>query len=101
LLPSKIANRIEVVADVDDFKLQVPAGILSDARVNLLGYLRTGHREIWSDPVEIILDGSPPQLGSIRVLPSRKVVKETPLEVSASAHDNNLSGVAGVKVGVA
>src|SRR5690606_7448466 len=62
---------------------------------------RTGDRDTWSEPVEIILDGSPPRLGSVRVQPSQRIAAQTPLEISVSADDSGLSGVASVQVGVA
>ncbi|TWU23446.1 hypothetical protein Pla52o_29820 [Novipirellula galeiformis] len=91
----------DIVSEVSDFKLPIPAGTLADARVNLLGHLRTGQTEVWSDPVEIVLDGQPPRLGAVRVLPSRSVVEEKPLEVSVAVDDEGLSGVAEVKIGFA
>lgn len=101
LLPKPLNGAIQLLATVGDFKLDAPAGAVSDARVNLLGSLRTAGRETWSDPVEIVLDGQPPRLGAVRVLPSRIIGEGKPLEISVSADDAGLSGVASVRFGFA
>jgi|GEM_PF-1432749 len=101
MLADAASGQVNVLAAVQDYRIHVPGGALTDARVNLLGYLRTGDRDTWSEPVEVILDGSPPRLGSIRVQPSQRIAAKTPLEISVSADDNGLSGVASVQVGVA
>src|SRR5690606_26022935 len=41
------------------------------------------------------------RVGSIRVQPSQRIAAKTPLEISLSADDQGLSGVASVQVGVA
>jgi len=101
LLPKPRDGAIQLLATVSDFKFDAPAGAVSDARVNLLGSLRAAGRETWSDPVEIVLDGQPPRLGAARVLPSRIVGEGKPLEISVSADDAGLSGVASVRFGFA
>ena len=95
------ASTMELVTSVSDFQVALDAGGLSNARVNILAHLRAGTSDVWSDPVEAILDGQPPELGGLRVLPSRRVPEATPLQISISADDNDLSGVRLVKIGVA
>lgn len=101
MVPDPMTGNVNVLAAVQDFRIRVPGGMLTDTRVNLLGYLRTGDRDTWSEPVEVILDGSPPRLGGMRVQPSQRIAAKTPLEISCSADDHGLSGVASVEVGVA
>ncbi len=101
LLPKPQDGAIQLLATVSDFKFDAPAGAVSDARVNLLGSLRAAGLEAWSDPVEIVLDGQPPRLGAARVLPSRIIGEGKPLEISVSADDAGLSGVASVRFGFA
>lgn len=99
LLQEDDQQPVQLLATVGDFRLQVPSGTKTDTRVNVLGHLRSGGEDTWSEPIEIILDGRPPDLASFRVLPSRRVVQGDPLQVSVSADDHGLAGVAEVKIG--
>lgn len=86
---------------VGDFDLAVPAGRIVDAPVNVLGHLRVGGVDTWSEPIEIVLDGRSPRVGALRVLPGRRVVQPEPIEISAGVDDDGLSGVAMVQIGFA
>ena len=101
LLIGEPEDPVELVANVGDFRLSVPAGPVTDSRVNLLGQLRAGGQDSWSEPVEVIFDGRPPRLLANRIVPGRQIVEGTALQVSVSVDDDGLSGVAGVKVGFA
>lgn len=92
---------MDLITRISDYQIGLEAGGLSNARVNILAHLRAGRSDVWSEPVEVILDGEPPELGGLRVLPSRRVPEATPLSISVSANDNDLSGVRSVQIGVA
>jgi len=94
------ATSFDLLALVEDFQLDVPAGRLRDTRVNLLAQLRAEGRDSWSDPVEVILDGQPPRVGAVRIMPGRVAVLGQPLEVSLNV-DDDLSGVLSVRCGFA
>jgi len=94
------ATAFDLLSLVEDFQLDVPSGRLRDTRVNLLAQLRAGGRDSWSDPVEVILDGQPPRVGAVRIMPGRIAVLGQPLEISLNA-DDDLSGVLSVRCGFA
>jgi hypothetical protein len=83
------------VSDFHQFPVPVPG--LRNARVELLGRIFAGGKAGWSNPVEIVLDGSPPQIERVELRPSVVVIGPKDEEVSVWATDNELSGVAKIE----
>ncbi len=91
------AGLLTLDAQVSDFHLNVPAPALRNARVAVLGRLFAAGKTGWSDPVEIVLDGAPPRIERVQLLPPAPVIGPD-VEISVWATDNNLSGVDKVEV---
>jgi hypothetical protein len=83
------------VSDFHQFPVPVPG--LRNARVELLGRIFAGGKAGWSNPVEIVLDGSPPQIERVELRPPVVVIGPKDEEVSVWATDNELSGVAKIE----
>jgi hypothetical protein len=67
------------------------------ARANILAELNIAGRSVWSEPVEVVLDGSPPRVFQPRLKPGPEFPQGTKeLEVSVLTSDDELSGVAQV-----
>ncbi len=77
---------------VGDFHLTVPAPSLRNARVSVLGRIFSGGKTGWSQPVDILLDGAPPNIERVEFKPAIPVLGPD-VEVSVWATDNDLSGV--------
>jgi hypothetical protein len=84
--------------NIRDFHLVVPTPPLQNARVSVLGRIFAAGRTGWSEPVDILLDGTPPRLERVELRPPAVVIGPD-VEVSVWATDDNLSGVAKVEVG--
>ena len=82
-------------ARVDDFQLDLPTEGLSDVRADLLARLVINGESKWSDPVEILLDGTPPEI-HVDDMPDQ-VVSGEDVEVNIRATQEDLSGVARVE----
>lgn len=63
----------------------------------MLGRIFAGGKAGWSDPVEIALDGSPPEIERVEVRPPVVVIGPKDVEVSVWATDQELSGVAKIE----
>ena len=87
---------LTLATEVADFHLIVPAPGLRNARADVLGRLYVAGKTGWSDPVEIILDGSPPRVERIELTPPIVVVGRSE-QVSIWATDEQLSGVAKIE----
>lgn len=83
---------------LDDYQVMVPAQGLGTARVNVLGRVQVGSEVVWSDPREIILDGTPPTIQSVELRPDRILTSEQKLQVLVRADDRLESGVAKVQL---
>ena len=83
------------VSDFHQFPVPVPG--LRNARVELLGRIFAGGKAGWSNPVEIVLDGSPPQIERVELRPPVVVIGPKDEEVSVWATDDELSGVAKIE----
>lgn len=88
---------LEVRTQVQDLSCEVPTVSLGSGRVAVLGRVYVGGKSVWSNSVELILDGEPPSIERVTLKPSSKVVRGTKLDVLATATDGDLSGVAGVE----
>jgi hypothetical protein len=83
---------------VSDFDLSLtPPGLVNN-RVGVLARITWGDRTAWSEPREIILDGTAPRIERVRVKPAGVVAIGEPIEVSCLALDGDLSGVASVEM---
>ena len=89
-----------IEAKISDFRISVPTGRLQGIRANLLARMVSGQRQVWSDPVEVILDGSAPQILRVGLSPDRVVRVGKSLEASVLADDRRLSGVGLVELAV-
>jgi hypothetical protein len=94
------AEFLAVTASVGDFKLSVPTGRLQGLRANLLARMVSGQRQVWSEPVEVVLDGEGPVILKVELAPDRMVRIGKSLQVRVSADDGNLSGVGGMDFAV-
>ena len=93
-------NGIVVIkTDVHDFKLEVPGGALQNLRANLIAKAQVGSRIAYSAPKEIGLDGAPPQISRVELLPGRTVQIKGELTVDVWSTDAEMSGTAKVEVG--
>lgn len=83
---------------VSDFHLPVPTPALRNARVSVLGRLFAGGKTGWSEPVDILLDGTAPRVERVQLKPATVVIGPD-VEVSIWPTDDNLSGVVKVEAG--
>ncbi|HEY5313145.1 MAG TPA: hypothetical protein VIK18_11525 [Pirellulales bacterium] len=89
---------LEVRTQVQDLAVEVPTVSLASGRVAVLGRVHLGGKSVWSNSVELILDGEPPTIERVTLKPGAKIVRGTKLDVLATATDGDLSGVASVEV---
>jgi hypothetical protein len=83
---------------IGDFHLAVPTPALRNARVSVLGRIFASGKTGWSEPVDILLDGTPPRIERVELLPAAVVIGPD-VEVSIWPTDDNLSGVVKVEAG--
>ncbi len=93
-------GELHLVTDVRDFQLQLPGHGIRNTRANLLALVRVGRLSAYSDPLEIVLDATPPVIMDARVEPTGVAEIGKPLRVAATAEDDGLSGVNLVEVGI-
>jgi len=82
---------------VDDFEIPLPLAGQASGRPLLLARLSAGGREVWSRPVELLLDGVAPRVKEVRAGVGGRAVIGEELTVSVHADDGELSGVARVE----
>jgi hypothetical protein len=80
---------------VGDFVRDLPTEGLSDLRANLLARLVINGESKWSDPVEIVLDGAPPEI-HVDDMP-KQVVSGDDVIIHIRTTQDDLSGVASVE----
>ena len=95
LAPEGLLTLEARVGDFHQFPVPVPG--LRNARVELLGRIFAGGKSGWSKPVEIVLDGSPPQIERVELKPPVVVIGPKDEEVSVWATDNELSGISKIE----
>ena len=95
IAPSGVFTLEARVSDFHQFPVPVPG--LRNARVELLGRIFAAGKAGWSNPVEIVLDGSPPQIERVELRPPVVVIGPKDEEVSVWATDDELSGVAKIE----
>ena len=74
-----------------------PATGVRNANTQLLARLTLSDRTVWSPPVPVTIDQAPPRVLRVRLSPPGLVAMGTPLKMTASATDNDLSGVARIE----
>ena len=84
---------VRIQTEVTDFRIEIPDPGLRNTRVGILAEVRCGKKHAWSLPVEIVLDGTPPELSNIQLQPGPVVVTGSEIQVSVEASDRDLSGL--------
>lgn len=93
-------NGIVVIkTDVHDFKVDVPGGALQNLRANLIAKAQVGSRIAYSAPIQIGLDGAPPQISRVELKPGRTIAIGTELTVDVWSTDAEMSGTGKVEIG--
>ncbi len=82
---------------VDDFEIPLPLAGQASGRPLLLARLSAGGREVWSRPVELLLDGVAPRVKEVTAGVGGRAAIGEELTVSVRADDGELSGVARVE----
>jgi len=90
---------VTVKTDVHDFKLEVPGGALQNLRANLAAKAQVGSRIAYSAPIEIGLDGAPPQISRVELKPGRTATVGDELVVDVWSTDAEMSGTGKVEIG--
>ncbi|MCM2369869.1 carboxypeptidase-like regulatory domain-containing protein [Aporhodopirellula aestuarii] len=97
-LVTKLADSGMVIqTSVSDFALEIPTHRTSNLRANVLAKLVSGEKQLWSEPLEVILDSAGPTITKVELVPDRMVVVDGTIQVRAVADDHDLSGVAMVE----
>ncbi len=91
-------GRLVIDTTVSDFVVSLPADGVCNQRALIVAHANVSGRDAWSNPVEIVLDGSGPRVANIAVGPDRVLVSGKDVEVAATVTDGDLSGVAKVDV---
>jgi Carboxypeptidase regulatory-like domain len=88
---------LELLTRVGDFHVRVPATGVLNANAQLLARLVVSDRTVWSRPVPVTFDATSPRINRIRFSPPGAVIIGDKLKMTATATDNDLSGVAKVE----
>lgn len=88
---------LDLLTRVGDFRVRVPATGVLNANAQLLARLTVSDRTVWSRPVPVTFDATSPRINRIRFSPPGAVVIGDKLKMTATATDNDLSGVAKVE----
>ena len=96
-------GNFSILAQVQDFQLDVPTLRLSNARANVLARVVVGGAQEYSQPVEVVFDGQGPRVVDVDVIPERTIPLGSEVEVVVVAQDWNrdkqlMSGVAKLSV---
>jgi hypothetical protein len=83
---------------VSDLRIDVADSGRQSGRANVLARVMVGGAEVWSAPVEIVLDGSGPRFITAELTTDPTVAMGTEVGVTARLDDGLLSGVAQVDV---
>lgn len=84
---------LAIATRIGDYSLSLPALGVRNQHVNLLARVKVGGRSVWSREVEVVFDGSPPQVDQIRLNPALQAELGKPVTVLVEASDAGLSGV--------
>ncbi|WP_010585272.1 carboxypeptidase-like regulatory domain-containing protein [Schlesneria paludicola] len=91
-------GQLNLLANVGDFKVRVPANGVRSANVQLLARLTISDRTVWSRPVPVTIDAALPRIRQVTVSPPGPIVIGTPIQLAVNASDNDLSGIARVEM---
>lgn len=90
-------GKISIDAIVTDFTLDLPAPNTLGAKVDLLGRVSAEGKSAYSQATQVIIDGTPPAITRLELIPAGIVKLGDDLEVDVWATDNDLSGVSRVE----
>lgn len=90
-------GKVSIDATITDFTLDLPAPNTLGSKVDLLGRVSADGKSAYSQPTQVIIDGTPPAITRLELNPPGFVKLGDDLEVTAWATDNDLSGVARVE----
>jgi len=94
LLKQKGKNGTLVIAtQVSDIAVSLPIPALPSSRVNVIARIDAAGQSVWSNPQEVVVDGKPPRIIGLELLPGPQVVAGEKMKVIATATDDGLSGV--------
>lgn len=82
---------------VSDFHIPLSTQGICNQRALIIAHASFSGRQVWSDPIDIILDGTGPRVTNLTVSSDRPIVGEE-LPILATVEDGELSGVAKVEV---
>ena len=91
-------GRLVIDTTVGDFLVPLPADGICNQHALIVAHANVSGRDAWSDPIEIVLDGTGPRVTNIAVGPDRVLVSGKEVEVTATVTDGDLTGVAKVDV---
>jgi hypothetical protein len=99
---SELGPQGQLVLNTQVTDLQVPLTDVSprSGRANVLARARVGGEEVWSEPVEIVLDGKEPQFRTVEILSDMPLTIGEELRVATRVDDELLSGVARVNAAI-
>lgn len=90
---------LAIRTEVQDLSADIPIASLASGRAALLARVYLDGKSVWSNSVDVILDGQPPEIDRVTLKPGPTVVHGKKLDVLVAADDQGLSGVAKVEVG--
>jgi hypothetical protein len=91
---------LSLATEVTDLRVELTETGHQSGQANVLARLMVGGREVWSDPVEIVLDGSGPRFLTAELTTDDVVAMGSPIGVIARVDDRSLSGVARVEMAI-
>jgi hypothetical protein len=100
LLPIVAEDLLKLETRVTDWHVDVPVPGLQNAKVNVLAHARVGDQDVFSQPVELLLDGAAPRYELPQLLPSRSVIAGAEVTLSVLMVDEGESGVAKVEMAI-
>ncbi len=85
---------------VRDWQVSVPTVGLSDQWGTVLARIARGPHEVWSEGTAVAFDKEGPRLSRINVSDNGETAAGQPIQITARADDQGLSGVASVSAGI-
>lgn len=90
-------GRLSLFARVTDHVVELPIPPGTSALLDIVARVDAAGRSAWSEPLTVVVDGSPPRVDSAALLAGREVVVGPPAPGVVLAGDDGLSGVATVE----
>lgn len=94
----KADGSLTLQTKISDFQVEVPAAGMGTARVNVLGRIEVAGAVAWSEPHEIVLDGTAPRIDAVELHPGRVLGSEDMLGVTVRVDDRTESATAAVEL---